>query len=285
MKLAIVTDSTCDWSKEEYEQRNVVMVPLKIFVDDETFLDQTELSSEDFYDKMEASSGMPKTSQPSPGDFKKIYSELADSGYEAIISIHIAPTLSGTCQSAEVASQDISIPVSVIDSKSASSGLGVLVQAACELRDQGCTFEEITESLVDRAKKSHLILAPRNTDNLEKGGRITHEQAMNISVLNIKLIFGLDEEGRLYNLDKVKGFKGVTARFIEIIKEYENEYGPLRMRIMQAKNLPEAENLLAAFKEAGVNCVMDGMDTCGATVATHTGTGVVGFAITPQNMS
>lgn len=282
MNIAIVVDSTCDWAPEEYQAHNVVMVPLKIQIDNQTLLDQVELSSEEFYDRMEASEGMPMTSQPSPGDFIAVYNRLAAEGAEAIISLHLAPMLSGTFASAEMAAQSVDIPVAVIDSKNASSSLGLLVGKTCAMRDAGESFDVIVETVRNTAAKTHLYIAPESTDNLVKGGRLSEEQAQGAAMLNIKLVFALDSDGRLVAYDKVKGSKGVIKRLVETAADYAKECGPLSVRVLHARNKGEADKLVDALRNEGVDFELLGIDACGATVATHTGIGVIGLAIMPS---
>lgn len=283
MNIAIVTDSTCDWSAEEYERRNVVMVPLKIQVGNESLLDQVELPSEEFYDRMLAADQVPMTSQPSPGDFAAVFERLADMGYDAVISIHLAPVLSGTLASAEMAAGAVDIPVATIDSKNATSSLGLLVEKACSLRDEGASYDMIVESLRKTAAQTHLYLAPDSTDNLVKGGRLSEEQAQGAAMLNIKLVFALDADGRLESLDKVKGSKGVIKRLVEAAAVHAEAHGPLKLRFMHARNLPEVEKLIGALTDAGIEFEVAGIDSCGATVATHAGIGVIGMAVSPLN--
>lgn len=283
MKIAIVTDSTCDWSPEEYERNSVVMVPLKIQVGEESLLDQIELSSEEFYDRMLAASDIPMTSQPSPGDFAAVYDRLAEEGYEAVVSLHLAPVLSGTLASAEMAAKEARVPVAVIDSKHATSSLGLLVEKACRMRDAEASFDEIVAAVEKAAASTHLYLAPDSTDNLVKGGRISEEQAQGAAMLNIKLVFTLDGDGRLANLDKVKGSKGIVKRFVEAAAAHAEAYGPLRLRFMHARNASDVEKLIEALKEVGIDFEVAGIDSCGATVATHAGIGVIGMAVSPAN--
>lgn len=283
MKIAIVTDSTCDWSPEEYERGNVVMVPLKIQVGEESLLDQIELSSEEFYDRMLAASDIPMTSQPSPGDFAAVYDRLAEEGYECAVSIHLAPVLSGTLASAEMAAKDARIPVTVIDSKHATSSLGLLVERACRMRDEGASFDDIVAAVKKAASATYLYLAPDSTDNLVKGGRISEEQAQGAAMLNIKLVFTLDGDGRLENLDKVKGSKGIVKRFVEAAAAHAQACGPLRLRFMHARNAADVEKLIEALEGAGIDFEVAGIDSCGATVATHAGIGVIGMAVSPAN--
>lgn len=281
MNIAIVTDSTCDWSAEEYTKNNVVMVPLKIQIDDETLLDQLELSSEAFYNRMEAAADIPKTSQPSPGDFIAIYNDLAEQGFEAIISLHIAPMLSGTFASAEMAAKEISIPVAVIDSKNASSSLGLLVEKACELRDAGVAFDEIVDAVRAATANTHLYLAPESTENLVKGGRLPEDQAQGAAILNIKLVFVLDPDGRLIGCDKVKGSKGIIKKYVEVVADHTEQNGPQKLRFMHARNEGEVHKVIEALQDEGIEFEVSGIDTCGATVATHAGIGVIGIAMMP----
>ena len=96
MKIAIVTDSTCDWAFDEFARRNVEMVPLKICFSNESFADQIEISTDEFYDCMIDAVDLPSTSQPSPHDFAKLFERLAEEGYEGAVCLHIALPLSGT---------------------------------------------------------------------------------------------------------------------------------------------------------------------------------------------
>ena len=283
MKLAIVTDSTCDWSCEEYEAKQVAMIPLKIQVDNENFLDQIEISSEEFYDRMIASDQIPLTSQPSPGEFISIYEDLARQGYDAIISLHIAPALSGTCAAAEIAAQSVDIPVIVYDSKAASSQLGLLVGEACRLRDRGTSLDEMVKKLDAVRKDMLFFLTPDSLDNLVKGGRLPEELAQGMAVLKVKIVFKFDEDGRLQNFDKVKGSKGILKRYAEVIEDYVNEFGSARVRFMHARNLSEVTKLIKMLKDKGIDVEVAGVDSCGATVATHTGVGVIGFSVLPLN--
>ncbi len=281
MNIAIVTDSTCDWTQEEYQDKNVVMVPLKIQIGDETFLDQEEISSELFYDRMIASEKTPTTSQPSPGDFTDVYRGLAASGYDAILSLHIAPVLSGTLDSAAIAAQEVDIPVVTYDSKKATSGLGLLVDAACRLRDAGATLDEIVAALDALAPKVRMFIAPDSVDNLLKGGRMTEEQAQGVAMLNIKLVFTFDDEGRLINYDKVKGTKGIIKCYRALLEEYAREYGTIQIRFMHTRNRVEIDHLIAELDDAGIDYEAMAVDACGATIATHAGMGMIGFAVMP----
>lgn len=136
MSFAIVVDSVADLSEEECARFGITSVPLSVEVGGETFKDQAEISSEEFYDKMIASDTLPKSSQPSPSEFMDIYNALASEGADEIIAIHIAAVLSGTSESSNLAANQVEVPVEVIDSFNACSGQGLL--ALARVRDARC---------------------------------------------------------------------------------------------------------------------------------------------------
>lgn len=157
MSFAIVVDSVADLSEEECARFGITSVPLSVEVGGETFKDQAEISSEEFYDKMIASDTLPKSSQPSPSEFMDIYNALASEGADEIIAIHIAAVLSGTSESSNLAANQVEVPVEVIDSFNACSGQGLLALLACEMRDAGASAQECAQAIKD-ARSPYLLL-------------------------------------------------------------------------------------------------------------------------------
>lgn len=281
MSFAIVADSTCDWSLDEYQGRKVVMVPLTITVDDESFRDQVDITSEEFYERMQAAANLPKTSQPSPNDFIKAYEQLAAEGYEQIISIHIALPLSGTCQSARVAAEQVDIPVAVVDSLGGSASFGLVVERACDLRDQGVAFEEAVKQVEQAAHDTSFYVAPDSLDNLLKGGRLSQDQVNAANMLNIKPMFTFDDEGILVAHSKVKGMKGVLKAYVELISQATEQNGRQRVRFFHSGCLDNVEKARQMLADAGVDYEDAGASLCGATVVTHLGVGALGVAFLP----
>lgn len=282
-KIALVTDSTCDWDFQEYERRGVTMIPLKICVGGESFKDQYEIGTEEFYDRMIAAEELPTTSQPSPHDFAEVFENLAAQGYEGVLCMHIAAPLSGTVQSAEIAAGMASIPVKVIDPAHVTASLGLIVDAACNLRDAGvASLDELHERMVAYCKKTRIVLIPATLDNLVRGGRFPKEAAEQLGLLNVRMILTLDETGAVTPFDKAKGTKGALARCVKFAEDIAGEYGSVRVRFVHTRALDTVEKLKAGLADAGV-CYIDGGTTnVGATVATHLGMGAVVMAIAPE---
>nr|WP_315971262.1 DegV family protein [Paenibacillus sp. N3.4] len=144
--IRIVTDSTADIPLALRQELHIEMVPLKIHFGDEDYLDTVTLQSEEFYPKLQASTHFPRTSQPSPAEFLSLYEKLLEEPDTEIISIHLASTLSGTYQSALLASnmlEDSAGKVHVVDSCSASYGIGALVVAAAKAASEGQSADQI----------------------------------------------------------------------------------------------------------------------------------------------
>lgn len=285
MKIAIITDSTCDWHFEDYAAKGVTMVPLKVCFGEETYTDQYEISSDEFYAKMSASEALPTSSQPSPHDFSEQFDRLAKEGYEGIVSIHIAPTLSGTIQAAEIAASTSPIPVRTLDSRGATSIMGLLVDKACELRDSDMQLDEMYDELVAYRDACRIVIAPETLENLVKGGRMPAEAAQQAGMLNIRIMITLsDENGAVDVFNKVKGQKGQIACMTEYIESYVKEHGPARVRLLHCDNQKGLDKLMASIDEAGVEYELASTDQCGAVIATHVGMGCIGMALAPRDL-
>ena len=168
------------------------VVPLYVRFGEESFRDYVELDPHDFYRRLRTASELPTTSQPTPQDFISTYHALAS--YERIYSLHISSKLSGTFQSASLAaSEDGGDRIRLVDTESASVGIGMLALAIQELLARGTTDEEI-EALVERHREHAGILFTVDTlEFLAKGGRIGRARALMGSLLNVKPILAIED--------------------------------------------------------------------------------------------
>ena len=285
MNVAIITDTTVDWAIQDCQRKNVTMVPLKVCFGEETHLDQYQISSEEFYAKMQASENLPTTSQPSPSDFAQEFGRLHAEGYDAAICLHIAPPLSGTAQSAQIAAQDAPMPVHVLETNGTTAHLGLLLDAACQLRDEGCTLDQMVERLAAYQKRIGILLCPETLDNLVRGGRFPEGAATQAAMLNIRMLLTLDEEGRVAPFDKVKGAKGQISRCAAFVQDYIQENGPCCLRITHSQAQKSVDALVKALDEMGADYQLVSVDYCGATIATHLGMGAYCVAVAPRQVA
>lgn len=273
-KVRIVTDSTADIPASERERLGISMIPLKVLFGEETFSDAVTITSEQFYEKLISSSVLPRTSQPSPMEFVEVYERLLDEDPDSpIISIHLSAALSGTYQSAFIAESMIErdADITVIDSKSASYGIGTRVMKAAEMAQAGATKEEIIAE-TERIKTDMGIYFLVDTlEYLQKGGRIGKASAVVGSLLNIKPILSLDPDGVVQAVDKVRGSKKAMLRICELLK---NSHGndPVEVTIAwshvdgQAKELSEL--VKSQFNVQSMKFI-----PIGSVIGTYTGPG------------
>lgn len=285
-RIRIVTDSTADISLAVRESLGIKMVPLKIHFGEETFLDAVTLQSEKFYEKLTSSSMMPTTSQPSPVEFLDMYKRIAeeDGPDVKIISIHLSSALSGTYQSAVLARSMLEgeIDVTIIDSKSASYGIGALVVAAAEAANEGRGVGDIIELVRKMREQFYIYFLVDTLEYLRKGGRIGKASAVLGSLLNIKPILSIDPEGEVAAVDRIRGQKKAMARLVELL---EGNLGgrPLRLQIAHA-NHPEGAVELRALIEEKFTLASVGYVTLGPVIGAHAGPGVVAAFAYPADL-
>ena len=195
MKIGILTDSTCDLGPDLLERYGIEMVPLVInFSEEEVYRDKLDITNQEFFTKLVQAEKLPTTSQPAIGWFVDKYKEMAES-YDAIISIHLAESLSGTCHSARMAANQVEdVRIEVIDSASASMGIGFQVLLARKLAEEGLEFEEIVERVKEMQKNLKIFFTVNDLSYLEKGGRIGKASAFLGSILNFYPILNISEK-------------------------------------------------------------------------------------------
>jgi len=270
--IHIVTDSSCDLPEEYLKKHNISIVPLTIrFDDDKEYREKIDITPEEFYKKMAASSTLPKTAQPSPASFLKVFEEVAEPGDE-ILCITISSKLSGTFQSANLAKNMTSIPVTVFDSLAASPGHALQIMRAVELRDSGHSIDEIIADLTNfRDNEMRIFIYLKTVENIVKGGRITRFQGTLAKIMNIKLICeGI--KGEVVPLEKVRGEKRALERLISLIGQQKTNFSDTVFYITHTENPEDAEfiksELVKRYKPRQVLIY-----EIGPTVGTYTGPG------------
>src|SRR5665647_2108774 len=214
-KVAIVTDSTADIPKDLVERYGIKVVPLYINFEDRSYLDDSvDITGKQFYEKLRSVKKQPATSQPTPQDFIKAYSELLKEN-GAIISIHISKKMSGTFNSAERARKELSeYDIEVIDSELVHIPLGILAIKAAELARDGKSKEEILDAINELKQKITLLFIPNTLKYLIMGGRIGRAKGLVASVLEIRPILTL-------HMGEVSQYK-TTRRFSQAKNELIN---------------------------------------------------------------
>lgn len=203
-KVAIITDSTCDLSKEIIESRNIKVLPLYVRFGEDTYRDGIDITTDRLYELVEQKNEIPKTSAVSPGDFIEAFESLIKDGYD-IIYTGIGSSLSGTFQSAHIASLEFpENRIYLVDSKNLSTGIGLLVLKACDLRDRGLSASDIKDRLLEIVPKVRSQFAIKTLDYLHKGGRASGTAKLLGTMLRIKPIIQV-RDGKMDVYTKTMG--------------------------------------------------------------------------------
>jgi DegV family protein with EDD domain len=194
--VAIVADSSADLPDAVLDRHGIHLVPLQIIIGGETFQDRLQLHPEEFYRRMRTSAELPTTSQPTVGDFVRVYRNARHEADE-VVAVLLSSALSGTFQSGAAAIRAGGLTnVRLFDSRSASLGLGLLALRAAELAEQDWPAQAIVEELRRVRNQSGVLLTVDRFDNLLRSGRVTKGKAWLGGLLDVKPILSLDDQGR-----------------------------------------------------------------------------------------
>ncbi len=276
-KIHVVTDSGSDLSLKVREELGIHVVPLTVQFGSEIFKDGVEISTAEFFDRLKAESAMPSTCQPSPADFVAKYEEIAEPG-DTIISVHISSKMSGTYQSAVLASTmlDSDIQVKVVDSKSASMGLGLVAVAAAEGVRAGKELDDILADLQHTIDDLQVYFVVDTLEYLKKNGRIGMASALVGTMLSIKPILTL-VDGEVAPFEKIRGKAKALKRVRELVLEFQGRYPDKKIRaaMSHATTQEEANQIVEALSQA---LPVEGdvlIGEIGPTIGVHTGPGIV----------
>lgn len=227
-KVAILSDSTCDLSKELLEQYNIDIVPLHVSFDEESYQDGVDITLEELYDKAEKFDKLPKTSAPSQGEMTAFFKKYIDNGYD-IVFTGISSKMSATYQIACLVKEELaSDRIFVVDSGNLSTGIGLLLLKAAKFRDMGYTAEKIAnelEKIVPRVKVQFVI---DTLEYLYKGGRCSSVSYAFSKVLRIKPMIVVREKtmqvGNKFVGSITRAQAGMTKIFLNDFKKIDKEF-------------------------------------------------------------
>ena len=281
-KVAIVTDSTCDLNNEIIQEYDIKVLPLKVIYPDREYLDRIEITPQEIYDKMPAE--IPTTSLPSPAAVMELYKKLQDEGYTHIISIHISSGLSGTFNTVySVAKEFKNMVIEVLDSKALSMGLGMPVLEAAKTLKNTLSFEAALKQAKKVISNMEVYFVVATLDYLKKGGRIGYVAGTIGEIMQIKPIISINEEGKYYTYDKVRGRKKSLLRLFEIVKE-KIDVKNSKVAVMNSAAHEEALEILEKIKPLPkVEKIYSGQ--LGPVMGVHAGPGLIGVCISKNSDS
>ena len=273
MTVRIVTDSTADLTTDEAAVLGVTLVPLTVSFGDEEFLDIVELDSASFYDKLQKTKDLPRTSQPSPASFQAAYARLIEEGADGIISVHLSSKLSGTYQSACTARDTMpeelrKVPIEVIDTLSISGGMAFAIRKAADEVKQGLSLAEIKKQLIERTSRTHIFAVLDTLEYVKRGGRIGAARALLGNMLSVKPIVTL-KEGEVVPVEQPRTRSKAYTR----VAQLTSELMPLEELLIAESSTEVGEQLAGALKTIYPKAIQ--RYNLGGVLGTHTGPGTV----------
>lgn len=222
-KVAIVTDSTAYFEPGEIEELGIHVVPLKIRLGAEKFLDGLDADTEELFRKANLSGQFPVSYPPDPAEFERVYANIHKNETDQILSIHISTHLSKTIERARAGAEALMgrCSIMIVDSMTTSVGLGILVKAAAQAANDGASLDDIVRLVRGMLPHVYLIFYVETMDYLERSGRIGKAQAILGSMLNIKPILFM-EDGDIIPLEKVRTTEKALEKLFEFVAEFDN---------------------------------------------------------------
>lgn len=272
MGIRIVVDSTADLTPQVRER--VAVVPLTVHFGEEEFVDGVDLTSRQFYEKLETSRVLPTTSQATPYAFSAAFGRAVADG-EDVVALVVSSGLSGTYQSALIAAEDYPGKVHVVDSRNIAIGLAVLTEYALRLVDEGRSAAEIAAVLHRKREQVRLMAVVDTLEYLQRGGRLSKTAAIAGGLLSIKPVIAL-VDGQIKVIAKGRGNKQANMLMNqEIAKAGVDEAMPMMLGYTGT-----GDDLLRVYRQSSSDLWPENVPeslVCGV-VGTHAGPGAVAVA-------
>tara|TARA_B100001142_G_scaffold42187_2_gene37976 strand:+ start:71417 stop:73195 length:1779 start_codon:yes stop_codon:yes gene_type:complete len=274
--IAIVVDSGAD-IPEEYENE-IQVVPVRYSFGNQQHIDKVTQTTKEFYQQMKIDSNHPKTSQPTPGDFKKIYNFIS-SHYDSIISIHLSKKVSGTYQSGINAAKNIKVKnIKVLDSYSASVGLGLLAIHAVDLKQNGVSYNKIIKSVEETKNKIQLFLLVKDLTYMVKGGRLPGKVKTIANLFRITPILG-NKNGKIAPRGVFFGNKNRIQKYVKFLGSKIKEDKKYHVMIAHANDLQNGEKFLNLLLKKHRNITKHYLVELGGGLGAHAGPGGLAIGI------
>jgi DegV family protein with EDD domain len=275
VKVAVVTDSTANLPDDIVKQHNLYVIPQILNWEGRSLLDQIDISTEEFYERLSQSKELPKTSQPAPGQFTEHFRKVAE-GAESIVAIFISEFLSGTLQSAHLGAEALGdYPIEIVDSRSASLGLGLLSVAAARYAAAGHDYQEVAAYVRKLVPRLRVMFVVDTLEYLHKGGRIGGAQRLVGSMLSIKPVLHL-EDGKIEPLASIRTKKKAIQHMLDVVLGEMKDKSEVHAGVIHARAAADALTIAdrvraeAAPKELIINELTP-------VIGANVGPGVVGM--------
>ncbi|MDE3206892.1 MAG: DegV family protein [Acidobacteriota bacterium] len=276
--IRVVTDSACDLLDQTLTELHIGLVPLRIRFGDEELIDRDELSTKQFWARCADSPVLPATAAPSPGQFQAAFEAMADEGADGVVCVNLSSKMSATIESARQAARALEgrFPVRVVDSRSVTLGLGLVVTEAAGAAAGGASIDEV-EAVAERAAgRMKLYGAIDTLENLKKGGRIGGARALLGSMLSIKPVIEV-RDGVVEEESKQR----TRSRSLRYLADKARAAGPVSRLAVFSADAPDLGEFLTLLEGVEPTEGSTLFGDVGPVIGTHAGRGAIGVAWIP----
>lgn len=276
--IAVVTDSTAYLPPDVQKRLDIPVIPLNVLWGEEVLKDGVDIDPPTFYRRLQTAKVMPTTSQPSAGEFVEFFRRVAEEkGTDTIVGAYISSQLSGTIASAEAAKEMLpDLRIEIIDSRSASMGLGFQVMAAAEAARAGASLEEVVAAANRVREHMYILFMVDTLEFLHRGGRIGGGKRFLGTALQIKPLLELD--GVVEGIEQVRTKKKALARMLELMKARAGTASVHRAAVVHANALEDA-HALAEDVKAQLKPEELYVAEVSPVIGTHSGPGTLGICM------
>lgn len=276
-KIAWITDSMANFSKEEAARLGVDIVPIQLIVDGSGY-SEVDLSIEDLHRYMIDQKKEAKTSQPIFGDFIARYERLKEEGYDCAIAVHCSNGLSSTVKNSSAAAEAADFKVYTVDSHAALEAQQELVRLGLAAEAEGKSVEEIVALLEAWRDKKNFFMIIGNMETMRRGGRVSSGEMFLANILNIKPIITLDETGKVIPFKKARSLKKAYAEMVTELERRHAANGIHNNRVfVQTALAPEMQDNIVALIQAKLPEVEVVKTRFCPSIAVHAGFETVGI--------
>jgi len=279
-RVAIVTDSTSSLSDDEIGERDIIVVPLQVVIGAKSYDEGTQATPQTVASALREFKPV-STSRPSPEAFLRVYREAAESGFEAVVSVHLSGEVSGTYESAQLAAAKAPLAVETVDSRHVGMGTGFAVLAAADAVAAGATAAQAARAAATRAAATQAYFYVDTLEYLRRGGRIGAAAALLGSALAVKPLLVVSE-GRIGPLEKVRTSGRALARLEELATQAAKASAtPVDLAVQHLANTERAMSVAERLSDRlGVEEVY--VSEVGAVIGAHVGPGMLAVVVAPR---
>ena len=273
-RVAVVTDSAADIPFDELDRLDVHMVPVRVHFGDRSYLDKVGITAEEFYAEIARNPQHPKTSQPPPGDFRRQFEFLA-SHFDSVVSVNLSRRVSGTCGAAETAAARVSThgKVTVVDSRSASLGQGLVAMYAAECAQAGYDADRVIEATRAIVSRTFVYGLVGSLEYAVRGGRVPRWVKNVADTLQLMPVLHASRDGRVTAGGVLFGREHLKEKFARFVRRRMR--GDVSYRLLVGHANCEADGQWLLEQLTTDNVVYRRLLPCGTAFGVHGGPGLL----------